>query len=592
VRLLRATLILATALAALPAAASAESVTSSLGMPCVPAENGAQRCTGTMATRVPSWDGVPLDVNVTYPPADREGPFPLVIRLHGFSLSKDQTEFEATAAEFALKGYAVLAYTARGAGFSCGLPVSRVDGCERGWTHLADARYEARDAQHLAGLLVDEGRVLPRKIGATGSSYGGGTSLLLAALRDRTMLPDGTFVPWRSPAGVPMELAAAAPYIGFTDLAYALVPNGRKLDTRARNPYGGTVGVTKESYLQVLYALGENAGYYAPPGADPEADIVNWYDRIMAGEPYGTPDVRALIASFTRYRSAYYLQDRLPRAQQKPPAPLMIFNAWTDDIMPANQAITFLGKMRARFPRSRIGVVLADGFGHPRADLTGDRELPDAQRWVLFDRYLLGDRKAKPLVGVMTRTQGCNGLEPQGPFVTKGWRGQHPGRVRFAARGAKAFTSEGGSAENEAASNPVGVEPSCRTVDGADDPGAATWRLPAAKGRGYTLMGSPTISARLRIEGEFPQIVGRLWDVAPDGQQTLVSHGIYRPKARPGRSTTFQIEPAGWHFAPGHVPKLELLGRDSPYARASNGTFKITARALRLVLPTRQRKPR
>ena len=60
------------------------------------------------------------------------------------------------------QGYAVLAYSARGQGFSCGSPPSRTPpGCDRGWVHLADARYEVRDTQYLAGLLVDAGLVKP-----------------------------------------------------------------------------------------------------------------------------------------------------------------------------------------------------------------------------------------------------------------------------------------------------------------------------------------------------------------------------------------------------------------------------------------------
>src|SRR5262249_4441755 len=156
---------------------------------------------GDVAHRVPSWDGVPLDANLTLPPAGTAGPYPLIVELHGGGLSKTDTPEVARA----LDGYAVLSYTARGFHTSCGTPASRVpdatlpdpDACtSRGWIRLADVRYEARDTQHLAGVLADEGLVLPTKIGVTGASYGGGQSLILAALRNRVMLPDGTLEPW------------------------------------------------------------------------------------------------------------------------------------------------------------------------------------------------------------------------------------------------------------------------------------------------------------------------------------------------------------------------------------------------------------
>nr|MBA2347086.1 hypothetical protein [Solirubrobacterales bacterium] len=54
----------------------------------------------------------------------------------------------------------MLTYTARGFWGSCGTPESRAAdpvGCARGWIHLADTRYEVRDAQELIGRLVDDG---------------------------------------------------------------------------------------------------------------------------------------------------------------------------------------------------------------------------------------------------------------------------------------------------------------------------------------------------------------------------------------------------------------------------------------------------
>jgi hypothetical protein len=76
--------------------------------------------------------------------------------------------------------------------------------------------------------------------------------------------------------------------------------------------------------------------------------------------------------------------------------------------------------------------------------------------------------------------------------------------------------------------------------------------------------------------------------VAPDGSQTLVARGLYRPTSD-GRQV-FQLHPGAWRFAPGHVAKLQLLGRDAPYARASNGTFTVEVRSLELRMPVRERR--
>src|SRR5262245_47635483 len=282
-------------------------------------DRGIQFCQGGVDARVPSWDGVPLDVAVTLPSADLTGPFPLIVDLHGWGLSKSTEPFTPRAQA----GYVVLSYSARGFGDSCGTAKSRMpdatlpdpDACaKRGWIRLADARYEARDTQYLAGLLADEGLVIPDRVGVTGASYGGGQSLILAALHNRTMMQDGTLVPWTSPGGRAMGLAAAAPLIPWSDLAQALTPNGRTLDYRVDNAYGARAGVQKKSWEDVLYATGAG-NYYAPAGAEPDADLPAWHARIGHGEPYdGDPLLQHAPEQLTRDHPAYYSDDRVPPA--------------------------------------------------------------------------------------------------------------------------------------------------------------------------------------------------------------------------------------------------------------------------------------
>jgi hypothetical protein len=565
--------------------ASAERIPSALGIPCSPGSGGVQKCTGSMETRVPSWDGVPLDVNLTFPPAPEPAPHPLITYLHGWGGSKEGATVDTNG--LAQRGYAVMAYSARGFGDSCGAEESRnVPGCARGWTHLSDTRYEARDTQHLAGLLADAGLVEPR-IGVTGDSYGGGQSMILAALRNRVMLPDGRLVRWRSPDGTPMAIAAAAPRIGWSDLAYALTPNGGTLDFRSHNQYRLPAGVAKESYLSALFLTGQLSGFYAPPGEDPDANIPEQVDLIQAGEPYDSnPALRRLLSQTKRYHSAYYVEQGLPKRKRVSPAPLLIYNAWTDDLFPADEAIRYAKRVRARHPGAEVSMFFADGFGHPRAVLGATPGIEEA-RDALFDRHLRGDRSVPKLPGVQTYTQGC-GVPDRGPFTSRNWRKQHPGEVDFSTGEAKSFTSEGGDEATANAVNPIAGGGSCRSVDAVDDPGAATYRLPAATGAGYTLMGSPTAVAQFTSSGEFPQIAARMWDVAPDGTQTLVTRAVYRPTD--ARRQVFQLHPNGWHFAAGHVPKLELLGQDAPYARPSSGSgFTVDVSRLRLELPVRER---
>src|SRR5262249_33247915 len=156
-------------------------------------------------------------------------------------------------------------------------------------------------------------------------------------LKDRKMLPDGSLVPWTSPQGTPMRIAAATPEIPWTDLAASLTPNGTTLDYVADAPYTGRTGVLKESLENALY----NAGlpfFYAPAGADPSADLRNWHTTLNNGEPYDDssgnplPATAAIRTEITTHHSSYYID------HSETPAPLLISNGWTDDLFPADEA--------------------------------------------------------------------------------------------------------------------------------------------------------------------------------------------------------------------------------------------------------------
>ena len=99
-------------------------------------------------------------------------------------------------------------------------------------------------------------------------------------------------------------------------------------------------------------------------------------------------------------------------------------------------------------------------------------------------------------------------------------------------------------------------------------------------------MGSATVQADFKLTDTNSQVAARLLDVDPDGKETLVARGIWRPKTAPGFvRQVFQLHPNGWHFAAGHTAKLELLPSDSPYGRPSDGQQNVIVKNLRLKLP-------
>src|SRR3954469_678594 len=251
-----------------------------------------QRFCGTTTAQILSWDGIPLDVSVAFPPAladgSPDGPYPAVGIYHGWGGTK--LALTGPDAQRAVtRGYAVFTMTDRGWGASCGRTMTTDPRCVgKGYIHLMHNAFEVRDAQYALGQLADDGLIDPQRIGATGGSYGGAMSIALGALKNRVQLPDGSLIPWTSPLGKPMSIAATAPEYTWSDLATALTPNGSTLDYVANDPYlsgGHRVGVQKQNWNGSLYLAGQLLGYYAPAGSDPAADITGWKTLTDSGGP-------------------------------------------------------------------------------------------------------------------------------------------------------------------------------------------------------------------------------------------------------------------------------------------------------------------
>lgn len=567
-------------------------------IPCAVQGNGVRLCDqtiagnpgGTARSTVPTFDGVPIDVRVAFPPAPvsgPDGPYPLMMLFHGYAGSKLSL---STVQPWLDRGYATFSMTDRGFGESCGTSASRSalgSACNSGYVRLMDTRYEVRDAQELAGKLADEGKTSFTQIGAIGGSYGGGTSMALAALKDRKMLPNGSLVPWTSPNGTPMRIAAATPEIPWTDLAYALTPNGRTLDYVTDAPYVGRTGVLKESFENALYGSGLSF-FYAAAGADPDADLRNWHTTLNNGEPYddaaGNPlpaaaDIRDEV---TTHHSSYYVD------HSEPPAPLLISNGFTDDLFPADEAIRFYNRTRNEWSNSRISLFFMS-FGHMRGqNKAGDRALLTAREQAWMDYFVKG-AGSPPFEGVETLTQTCpNAAASGGPFFGNTWAALAPGEVRLDDPATKTILPGAGDPSVSIAFDPISGPGACATASPADIANTATYRSAAVPAGGYTLMGSPTVIADITSAGSNSQVAARLVDIDPVANtETLVARGLWRPaiSASPLQQV-FQLHPNGYKFADGHIVKLELLPNDNPsYGRISNGQQNVTVSNLELRLP-------
>lgn len=555
---------------------------------------GQRHCTGSIVvgnvSTVPSFDGTPIDVSVTLPPAPSSGPdggYPVVGVFHGYGGQKFAPS-STTVQRWAQLGYAVLSITDRGFWGSCGVLVPDKTGpCEDGYIRLMSNAYEVRDVQYLLGLLADEGLIHPQRIGAAGGSYGGGMSLQLGALKNRVQLEDGRLVPWTSPDGTPMRIAATAPAYTWSDLQAALQPNGSTLDYAAENPYTGPngdrrFGVQKRFFSTQLYSGGALAGYYAPAGSDPTADITSWKLFNDTGGPYdGHTLALQQTAEFPNH-GAYYTDI------SEPPAPALLINGWNDDLFPVDESLRYYNRVRANQPDAPIKMLHLN-IGHtPRG---GGTTLDDfvhtiqaENEW--FNHYVRG-RGAEPIDargGVDVLTTRCAGTTPVNGdhYRAATWAALSPGEIRVRGDATQTVANDSAPAE----SFHTGSTNACADGPAADTPGAAVYTL-SAPADGFTLAGTPTVIADLTVNGANDALLSRLYDVDPDaGTAKLIARGVYRPTGTGSSRQVFQLSPQAYRVAPGHVVKLELLGEDQPFTGKATGQQPITVRNLELRLPT------
>jgi hypothetical protein len=559
---------------------------------------GQRWCGNSANTTVPVWDGTPIDVAVGFPAeASPDNNYPIVGIYHGWGGTKI-TPSSAAAQRWLTKGYAVFSISDRGWGSSCGTPSKPANtlksgACAQGYIHLLSRRYEVRDVQTLLGKLADEGVINPQEIGATGGSYGGGMSLELGSLKDRVELQNGELIPWESPLGKPMKIAATAPEYPWSDIAQSLQPNGSNLDYVANAPYKGILGnhefgIEKNNWNASLFTAGTLLGYYAPTSAaDPEANLTEWHNFDITGGPYNGKALAVQQEEFLPNHSAYYTN------LSEAPAPALMENGWNDDLFPVDQTIDYYNKVRAAYPNLPIQMFDLDLGHNPRSSTTPSTidtgKLAAAQNtW--FGYFLRGEGSeptnahggVTAITSVCPATAASTGHE----YKAANWAGIAPGEILLSGAAEQTIVGPGSTAPTQAFT----TGNVCSTQAAGDNATAATYKLAAAPAEGFTIVGSSTVVAEFSTPGTNAQVIGRLYDVnvPGGGTQQLIGRAIYRPIS-PGEGfvkQVFQFHPQAWNVAAGHVLKLELLSQDSTYARTSSTPQSIKVRSLELRVPT------
>jgi hypothetical protein len=585
-----------------PAAANA-TITSVFGsVTCTTQGPGAsvgQRwCGNTAGTTVKTWDGeTPIDVSVAFPAeTGSDNNWPVIGLYHGWGSTKILPS-SATAQRWLNLGYAVFSMTDRGWGSSCGSPSKPANSlkappCEHGYIHLMSRKYEVRDAQYLLGLLADEGVINPQEIGANGGSYGGGMSLQLGSLKDRVELLNGEYVPWTSPKGTPMKIAATAPEYPWTDLAQSLQPNGSDLDYVAEAPYSGMLGnheygIEKNNWNGSLYLAGQLLGYYAPTSlGEPEANLVEWHNFNITGGPYNGKPLAIQQEAVLPTHGAYYTD------LSEPPAPSLMENGWNDDLFPADNTTDYYNKVRAKYPAEQMKIFDLDIGHNPRSatvlSTSDTAKFQAAQNeWMKFFVKGEGSEPAEARGGVTAITSFC-------PASTSGsgkeikaanWASLERGEVRLEGSAEQTIQAPGTAPTQAFTTATV-----CTTQAAGNNASAATYKLAPAPAAGFTIAGASTVIGEFSTPAENGQIIARLYDVneAAGGTQQLIGRAIYRPISPGGGfvKQVFQLHPQAWTVAAGHVIKLELLAQDSTYARTSSTPRTIQVKNLELRIPT------
>jgi hypothetical protein len=575
--------------AAVPAAA-ATGGPRPFGHACTLQPSGARFCpTTSLAARVPSFDGAPIDVDVTLP-ATGSGPWPTIVMVHGYGGTK--TSFEDPGANsggdhynnvwFAKSGYAVVNLSVRGAGNSCGNAQARqgYPACTDVEFELGDQRYDARDVQWLLGLLVDEGIANASGLGVTGVSLGSIESLELAVLYNRIRLLDGRFAPWVSPHGVRLQIAAAYPQWAISSLIDLVAPNGRFLNYEPQTATDdlSPVGQFKLSFPVAAVATAQAVTWSIPPTSS-SFDLIGDLTYAAAAEP-SDPKIDAIL----RMLRTYHQTIGLPIGSGT--APILIEDGWDDSVVNGPlQAMRMLDYLRLVAPRATISLQLADvGHGIDNNKPADVAKLTE-QATQFFDHYLEGHGRGPAPGSVTAYTATCPKTAPSaGPFTAPSLGALDPGAVRFGSSPPQTVATGGDALIGPAIDPVAGQDGTCPTFKATDYPATAVYTRKLTTR--FTMLGLPTVRLHVQESGGFGQLDARLWDVASDGTEHFVSRGVYALEPNQRGTITWQLFGGGYTFPAGDTVRLELLALDEPFLRPPLTPFTATVSDALVELPS------
>jgi ABC-2 type transport system ATP-binding protein len=503
---------------------------------------------------------------------------PAVLLAHGFGGSKDDVRGQAEA--LARHGYAVLTWSARGFGHSTGrIGLNAKDG-------------EVADVSRLVDWLARRPDVLldgpgdPR-VGISGISYGGGISLLAA--------------------GYDHRIDAIAPRETYWNLSDALFPDGvyKKLwagilfsdgspDSAASASSTAPAASAPASSGPGTSASTAPAGAPAPPGtpsaaSDPvcgrfTASVCALYKRVAEA---GRPDAAARAQLTALSPSAVASRIKVPA---------LIVQGQTDSLFTLAQSDAMAKAIKANGAPVSVDWIAG---GHDGGDAETARVDSRVTAW--FDHYLKRDTSTSTGPGFrVTRSGGLNSTD--GTVALRGAdAASYPGlegadtrRIALAGRPQRITSPAGGeppaiSAVPGAGSLTQLSQLSAGAGLSMDFPGQAARFVSAPLSRATTLTGAPAVTVTVATDAPQAVLFAKLYDVGPDGKQTLPA-GLATPVrvagSRQGTSVTVRLPAVDHEFAAGHRMSLVVASTDLGYATpAAPASYTVSLAGSSLTVP-------
>jgi predicted acyl esterase len=595
-----------------------------------PSRAGAELQSGDTPQVIPSrveridetWtmrDGVKLPVSVFYPGGEAaEGSaapaYPVIVFIHPWDCEK--TFFEGAAGEYAAQGYVCVTFTVRGWFGS------------EGQVGTMDPAYEVRDISDIITLVSEDGRFpvlrdeLGPVVGVMGYSMGGCLAYLISPRRD----------PRPGDPGDP-RVRAVVPMHGGTDLVFSILPNGGAKALwgvfLVAGSYIGNVAGFFLSTLNLLIRQDLNAWQKL-------SELFGQLGKFTSPFSNVTPTLAWIVGAALERRvedvekGRQYLRERSIRywcdeeydgvVEHPVTAPMLMVAGWNDDIFYANETLKHFSTSMdapARLIITNHGHVggLGGNFSIP---LPGNAEYDwvndEIAMW--FGHYLKGEDNGADKAPRLSyyRSPGDYGEADSFPLPGTSSKSMY---LDASAAGGKLSTG----APSAAASTAdllinIGITGSISLPyyqDVTEMLGGEALQIPIRlkmlniplTERSYvsdplaedlTIMGAPLLEVFYQSSAPFTQLIPWIYEVAPDGTETLVSRGYYEGYDPRTWTTLDTVEEpvemqACYHrFAAGTRIKLEISTADLLSALPHFGLsfiqlFRGQGVASRLILP-------